>query len=196
MLNVLIVNGALAGANGNSAQLLGPLSSTFEKSSFKVQTQVLNLNESIPFERVSFALDQADAFVFITGTYWDSWSSHMQNFLEQATEWEASSKFLGKPAAVLVTMHSVGGKEVASRLQGVLNNFGCLIPPMSSLVISLATELARKSLTTIGDDFSDDFWSTADLPALVSNLLLCCRDRSEFSAWDVDRKDPTRIWLK
>lgn len=194
MKHLLIINASLSGAQGNSARILPHLHQALETHSkkFPIQTEVIELESNFNIEKLAASLDRADSFVFLTGTYWDSWSSHLQRFLEVATEWEASNKFLGKPAAVIVSMHSVGGKEVMSRLQGVLNNFGCLIPPMSGVAISLATELARES----NSEFKDDFWSTNDLSTVTYNLLSSSYLNHSYVAWEVDRKDPTRLWMK
>ena len=89
-------------------------------------------------------LEKSQGFVFVTGTYWDSWGSPLQKFLENVTDLEGSPAFLGKPAIVMVLNHSVGGKGVLSRLQGVLSTLGCLIPPMSGIVYSWVTEQLLK----------------------------------------------------
>ena len=148
----------------------------------------------------------SDGLVFATGTYWDSWGSPLQRFLEQATALEAEGAFLGKPAAVLVTMHSVGGKGVLSRLQGVLSTLGCLIPPMSGLVYSLATQVATRMTERLaaghGDADAaaaaahlDDFWHLDELEVVAHNLLEALAGGRDYHSWRVDGGDPRRRWL-
>jgi hypothetical protein len=112
------------------------------------------------------------------------------------TELEGSNTWLGKPAAILITMHSVGGKEILSRLQGVLSTLGLVIPPMSGMVLSLANQLAAET----PNEFADDFWQTPDLEILSHNLLEGMKARRghppQWKAWNVDRKDPSRLWLQ
>jgi chromate reductase len=146
------------------------------------------------FATLEPALCAADALVFATGTHWDSWSSPLQKFLEDATPAEAGPLWLGKPAAVLVTEHSVGGKAVLSRLQGVLLTLGCSLPPLSGLVLSQAVQLARRH--TPDPALADDFWSPDDLDVIAHNLLTAARQpRPAWRAWPVDRQHFSRPWL-
>jgi hypothetical protein len=118
----------------------------------------------------------------------------MQKFLEMATKYEASDLFLFKPASVMITMHSVGGKGVLSRLQGVLNTMGLGIPPMSGMVYALSTHIAL----TMGENynhFNDDFWSLEDIEIIIHNLMSAVQHKHDFKSWPVDRKDPQRRWL-
>jgi hypothetical protein len=67
---------------------------------------------------------------------------------------------------------------------------------MSGMVLSLANQLAAETPS----DFADDFWQTPDLEILAHNLLEEMKARREhpprWKAWNVDRKDPSRHWLK
>jgi len=190
--NILIIDGSLGGRLGNSQQLAEKAIDELKK--FQVQIDVIHLNELIPLksEMISEKLAWADGFIFNSGTYWDSWGSPLQNFLEVATVFEATPLLLGKPASVLITMHSVGGKEVLSRLQGVLNTMGLAIAPMSGMVYSLATHLALNDATM---DFGADFWSLEDIEIIVHNFMTFLERKNTYLAWPVDRKDPTRKWL-
>jgi NAD(P)H-dependent FMN reductase len=197
---VLIINGSLGGASGNTgtaltkwAELLTPHA---EIEWLHLANHFADPNRDKT--RLHSLLQNADGFIFASGTYWDSWGSPLQRFLEQVTEFEGSNIWLGKPAAILITMHCVGGKEVLSRLQGVLSTLGLVIPPMSGMVLSLANQLAAETPS----DFADDFWQTPDLEILSHNLLAAIKTRREHSphspqwmAWNVDRKDPSRRWL-
>ena len=125
-------------------------------------------------------LERARGFIFATGTYWDSWGSPLQRFFEESTSLEGGAVWLGKPAATLVTMHSVGGKGVLSRLQGVLSTLGVLIPPMSGLAYSQANHLALQS----GGDA--DFWRVEDLEVVAHNLLAALKLREGWRSWPVE----------
>lgn len=184
---IAIVLAGLGGAQGNGARLV-ELAAPHLAS---VDTELCVLATRPGFAAHEAALARASGFVFVTGTYWDGWSSHLQRFLEEATPSEASPLWLGKPAAVWVTAHSVGGKGVLSRLTGVLSSFGCAIPPMSGLVVTHANELARAH----APEAAVDLYGPADLEISVHNLLEDVRGTRRHRAWDVDRGDPTRRWL-
>lgn len=188
-MRILALDGSLGGDRGNSSVLLDAAITRLSASA-TVERAVLARAPGFAVHRP--ALAAADALVVATGTYWDSWSSRLQHFLEEATPTEGTALWLGKPAAVLVTAHSVGGKGVLSRLQGVLSTFGALIPPMSGLVISRVGELARAHA---GPD-CEDIWSPADLEVVCHNLLACARGERDFLAWPVDRGDPSHRWLE
>jgi hypothetical protein len=112
--------------------------------------------------------------------------------LEDATEFEASDLWLGKPASVVVTMHSVGGKEVLSRLQGVLSTLGALIPPMSGMTYSMASHLALK---TPPSPFQEDLWQLRDFEILSHNLKTALGLRPKWRSWPVDEGDARRRWF-
>ena len=190
--NILIINGSLGGANGNTAVIIKTAIKSLATQQANVEVLHLEENE----DDIKSKLLWANGFIFTSGTYWDSWGSPMQSFLEKATEYEASDIFLFKPASVMVTMHSVGGKGVLSRLQGVLNTLGMAIPPMSGLVYSLSAHLALKNNESdFTNDFKDDFWSLEDIEIVVHNLMTSVHHKHDFKSWPVDRKDPQRKWL-
>lgn len=188
---ILLLNASLAGPEGNSARLLAALETSLTPHAELRRAQLVGAKGET-FAELQPALRAADAFVVATGTHWDSWSSPLQKFLEDATPAEATALWLGKPAAVLVTEHSTGGKGVLSRLQGVLVTFGCAIPPLSGLVLSQAAQRARAA-----DANSEDYWSPEDLAVVSHNLLAAARQpRADWRAWPVDRADYTKTWLK
>lgn len=121
----------------------------------------------------------------------DSWSHLLQRFLEQATPDEGTGLWLGKPAGVVVTMHSVGGKGVLSRLQGVLNTLGCLIPPMSGLVYSAVNQAALREQGPT----AEDIWSPDDVAVLCHNLLVPLTPGAAYRAWPCDRRNFARRWI-
>lgn len=192
MAKTLILNGSLGGATGNTGLLIHHLKSKLESNSDSCDVIHLASEESRSKLTRAF-LSSFDAYVFATGTYWDSWGSPLQKFLEDQTSLEGDDAWAGKPAAVLVTMHSVGGKSISSRLQGVLNSFGLFIPPMAAMVYSLANQ---EALTT-GGDHEADLWCVEDLDVLAHNLKIAAHQKSlNYICWPVDRSDPRRVWLK
>ena len=194
MKKILILNGSLGSNTGNTEFLIECIQSKIKY--FKVLTEVIHLKEFL--EKDNFLLElktkiqAADGFVFTSGTYWDSWGSPMQLFLEASTVFEGSELLLGKPAAVIITMHSVGGKGVLSRLQGVLNTMGIMIPPMTGIVYSLVGKLALET----DSSFADDFWGLEDLETVVHNLITCLNNEHSYKTWAIDIKDPKRVWIK
>ncbi len=192
-IRLLVINGSLSGSTGNTGIALNRLSKLLAQDA---DLDCLHLAEHFPTKgEIESLLQSADGLIFSSGTYWDSWGSPLQRFLETLTDLEGTDAWLGKPAICLVTMHSVGGKEVLSRLQGVLSTLGLLTPPMSGIVLSLANQLAAQT----PNDFADDFWQLADLEILAQNLLEAVRIRKEhrpaWKAWTVDRKNPSRRWI-
>ena len=189
---ITLVNGSLGGEGGNTGTLLVPL---LHRLRTEVRVEELHLAvDARAIEELAPLLARSDGFVFATGTYWDSWGSPLQRFLERTTPLEAGPTWLGKPAAVVVTMHSVGGKGVLSRLQGVLSTLGLSIPPMSGLVMSLATELALDHPAAV--DEVADLWSREDLDVVAHNLLEAVRNGRAFRAWPVSRADASRRWAR
>jgi chromate reductase len=186
---ILILNAALAGEAGNTAVALARLRRRLAR---RAEVHVLTLAGGVEFRAARPMLARANALVIGTGTHWDGWSSVLQKFLEDATAAEGSALWLGKPAACVVTEHSVGGKAVLSRLQGVLVTLGCLIPPMSGLVLSRAALLAAQQ----APGKTRDFWSEYDLRVVAHNLLEAARGACGWRAWPVDRDEFAARWLK
>lgn len=221
---LLLLNASLAGDAGNTAVLLARARRLLSRratveavtlASFPAasvsDSPLSALNSQPPPAPVSqlstlnpqlrTALARANGLLIGTGTHWDSWSSVLQKFLEAATATEATPLWLGKPAAVVVSEHSTGGKGVLSRLQGVLVTLGCSIPPMSGLVLSraalLATQHASDPATT------RDFWCEDDLRVVCHNLAEAARTSlpaarpalPRWRKWPVDRRDFTARWL-
>jgi multimeric flavodoxin WrbA len=185
---ILIFNGALAGQSGNTQAALDALTPHLSWA----ETQLISLVDRKPSqEELARLLAWTDAFVFSSGTYWDSWGSPLQELLERLTEFEGTEALLGKPCAVLITMHAVGGKEVLSRLQGVLNTMGLLLPPMTGFTYSLVGHLALETKS----EFAEDFWRLDDLEIVAANLRVAMEAKARYLAWPVDRQDPSRRWL-
>lgn len=190
MKKILVLNGSPSGKKGNSAKFIREVLKSSHISKH-AKFEVAHLADSSFSKSLRKSMQAADAFVFVTGTYWDSWGSPLQKLLEDMTELEGDPTFMGKPAAVCVLMHSVGGKGILSRLQGVLSTFGCLIPPMSGMVYSLVSDIALSKKST----HSADFWQKEDADLILQNLLLATELNVKWAEWPFDKKNPKRLWI-
>lgn len=217
--HLLLLNASLAGDAGNTAVLLARARRLLARRA-TVETLILSSlpasgsqlsafrSQPTPFPvpqlstlnpQLRTALARANGLLIGTGTHWDSWSSVLQKFLEDATATEATKLWLGKPAAVFVSEHSTGGKGVLSRLQGVLVTFGCSIPPMSGLVLSRAAVIAARH----DADAAHDFWCEDDLLVACHNLAEAARTSlpgakpalPRWRNWPVDREGFAARWL-
>lgn len=186
---VLIINGSSGGADGNTAVLLDRAARRLRRS---VTVSHVGLAGGATYVEVRRALARADAILIGTGTYWDGWSHHLQRLLEDATRDEGSAFWLGKPAAVIVTMHAVGGKGVLSRLQGVLNTLGCTIPPMSGMVYSLVNQAAIQAEAK----GAHDLWCVEDVDTVCDNLLTALTPGARYRAWPTDRVSFREKWIE
>jgi multimeric flavodoxin WrbA len=189
---VLVLNGALGGKGGNTASML---ERTIKILRPHADVDVVTLVDEPDVSIILPRFDAADAFLLATGVYWDSWGSPLQRFFEEATASEGTELWMGKPAAVIVTMHAVGGKAVLSRLMGVLNSFGAYVPPMSGMVYSLANQLSSRPGN--GAELEDlmDLWCEEDLDVVCHNLVEAIQGTRRWKAWEVDRQDPRRQWM-
>ena len=200
MKNILIINGALGGRAGNTAMLLTKVKRMTVKSHADVKVKIIHLYPSFNWVAVKRDIKKADCLIFSTGTYWDSWGSPMQQLFEKMTVLEGSSYLLGKPACAIVTMHSVGGKEVCSRMLGNLVGLGCMVTPFAGFAYSYADHIAHKSRTS-GKKLLDDVWHIEDLETLLHNLIkaACIEQKPEWKVWsflNTTAFDPTTVWLK
>lgn len=190
-MGVLILNGSPQGRNSNSQVLI-------QKIQKDLTAKVIHLAQlkwsPLEKKKVYKALAESKGLIFVTGTYWDSWGSPLQRFLENVTDLEGGPAFLGKPVMVIVLNHSVGGKGVLSRLQGVLSTFGCLIPPLSGMVYSWETQelLKTKSFSKA----AKDLWSLQDLKPMLQNFQQALQIKAKWQNWPVDRVDYRKQWLK
>jgi NAD(P)H-dependent FMN reductase len=195
--NLLIINGSRHATKGQSGLISRHLKNNY-KNDFKFEELVLmqQKNKKIWHKKLS----NADAFIFISGTYWDSWGAPLQYFFEETTAWEATDVWLGKPVAVIVSEHSTGGKHVLSTMQGVLNTLGLMIIPLGGVVISKNNTLLARQLTkTKMARELEDFWGPADIAPLMQNLkqtsTLTSRLKIKWQSWRCDRKDFSKTWL-
>jgi chromate reductase, NAD(P)H dehydrogenase (quinone) len=177
-MKLLIIEGGIHGQKHNCGEIVKALK---ELSPFK-ETSICYLSEKSPLEK---EYCEADAYLFVTGTYWDSCGWPMQKFFEDFTHLECDSRIMGKPAGVIVLCHTVGGKSVLSRLQGVLSCQGYLIPPLTGMV------LARDSMNSN----SEDSWSLADMDTVLQNLHKASIIQVPWVRWPVDRGDFEKTWV-
>ena len=187
---IIFLNGSCQGDRGKTAQLLQRAAKTLAPVA-----SISQITLAVPPSKESLhhSLAQADGFIFGTGTYWDSWGSPLQRFLEEMTTTEGSTIWLGKPAAVVITMHSVGGKGVLSRLQGVLNTLGVLLPPMSGMVYSAVNQLAIEHQSS---PLTDDLWCLSDIDIICHNLVEACSGSRQWKTWPVDGENFDAVWAK
>lgn len=189
MQKILILNGSPTGSKGNCNRFIKTLKKNFSK---KQKIKVIHLCQIKKSSSIIKYIHEASAFIFVTGTYWDSWGSPLQFFLESITDLEGTKAFVGKPCAVFVLNHSVGGKAILSRLQGVLSTFGCLIPPMSGMVYSLVTKLALKNTNSA---HKNDFWTLDDIEIILTNFKMALEIKTTWKVWPVDRKNYQHKWI-
>jgi chromate reductase len=181
---LLVLNGSIRGGAGNTAELLRVAR---EKVPAGVETrEVVLATYDGPVEGLAEELRAAQGLLVGSGVYWNSWGSPLQRFLEVMTAFETSDLFVGKPVGVVVTMDSVGGSDVAERLLGVFSTMGCLVPPLTMVVVSrLATALRDVA-------GNEDVWQVDDVEALVHNLALAMSAAAlPWRSWPVVR--PTAI---
>ena len=181
---LLLLNGSLRGSTGNTARLLERAQDSLPAN---WQSDSLSLPEySGTIEGIAERLLAADAFLIGTGVYWGSWGSPLQRFLEVMSAYELSPCFLGKPAGAALSADSIGGLDVAQRLLGAFSLLGCVVPPLSTLVVSRVAEAATRA----DAQANEDVWQAADLRVVVQNLVLAQRLRSvPWATWPV-RKLP------
>ena len=201
--HLLLLNASLAGDAGNTAVLLTRAGRLLARRATVESLTLAALGPESPLSafspQLAAALERADGLLIGTGTHWDSWSSVLQKFLEDATPTEGTAPWLGKPAGAIVSEHSTGGKGVLSRLQGVLVTLGCSIPPMSGLVLSRAAIIAGQHEPAA----ARDFWCEDDLGVICNNLAEAARitlpsakpARPRWRTWPVDRRDFSARWL-
>lgn len=194
--NILLINGSLRGTAGNSWAVVRQAMDLLAHEK-QVSVKVLTVTDPMPTtQEVYNLLASADGFLVVTGVYWNSWSSPLQRFLEVATAFENSPAFFGKPIACAVTMDSVGGTEVASRLHGAFSGLGCWSPPCATLVLSRVGLEAIATSAGQEDDPNDDVWRMDDLIIVLKNLVNALQvDRARWSAWPhVDLPAPEGPW--
>jgi len=180
---LLMLNGSLRGSSGNTQALL-TLARGFVPADVLVEEVSLAEYQGT-VETLVACLTRSDALFFGSGVYWSSWGSPLQRFLEVMTGYELTPCFLGKPAAVLLSADSLGGADVAQRLQGVLNHLGCSSPPLASVVVTRVTHEVR------GKPGFEDVFQPDDVRVAIENLCIAARaPRPEWATWGIARTPP------
>lgn len=195
---ITIINGSLGGRSGNTGHLIKKIRKIILKEDSEIKVKIIHLHPSFDWIRVRKIIRGSDGLIFCSGTYWDSWGSPMQMLFEKMTQIEGKKHLLGKPIGVIVTMHSVGAKELVSRMQGVLCSMGCLIPPFTGFAYSYSDHIAHRSRTS-GKRLLDDVWHIDDLNALLHNVIEAVKGTKNWIVWDyldTQALDPGYIWLK
>lgn len=185
MKKIVVLNGSIRGDEGNSGAFAEQALRYMRMHHSHIQVQVLHLAGSMPsVPQVYSLLEEADGFLVISGVYWNSWGSPLQRFIEVATAFENSPAFFGKPIACAISMDSVGGSDVAARLQAAFAGLGCWSSPCSTLVVSrVGLEAIQKTKGTV-DDPNEDVWRPSDLEIVLDNLAQAVAiDRSLWKAW-------------
>jgi len=188
-VSVLILNAGLGGIHGNCHVVAEHCSNWLTER--RTSSEVVVLRDAPPGD-VPAALERAERLIIVSGTYWGGVSSPLQQLLEELTPSEGSELWLGKPAAVFVTAHQVGAQSVLFRLQGVLSTLGCLLPPMSGVVITKVGEALRAR----APELCEDVWGLSDVTVALHNLLAAPLAARAFRAWPVDREHFTERWLE
>ncbi len=191
---ILILNGSPNGRKSNGQKLIEHLRTELKYKSVKIITLSENKWTQQETKKLFADIEKARGFIFVSGTYWDSWGSPLQSFLEHTTPLEGTPAFLGKPAAVFVLNHSVGGKGVLSRLQGVLCTLGCLIPPMSGMVYAWSSHTLLKNKRAV--EAKKDLWSLADSATIIENFCKALQINIQWDTWAVDAKDYKNVWIR
>lgn len=187
--NILIVNGSLGGTTGNTAELLALAQ---EKLEGFATLSYLDLLREPNMDRIMTAITEADGYLFGTGSYWDSWGSPLQKFLEMTAHTEGQSYWVGKPACVIVTAHAVGAKGVLSRLLGILNVYGCLIPPFAGFTY---TWVADTALPHASEHLKNELWTADDINVVCDNLLEALRGGKNWRQWPSNEGRSGEKWL-
>jgi chromate reductase len=193
--NILIINGSLRGTTGNSGAVAKQAAQIL--NGLQQQATVLTLTDPLPTIREVYELlAGCDGLLVITGVYWNNWSSPLQRFIEVTTVFENTPAFFGKPVACAVTMDSVGGIEVAARLQAVFGGLGCWNPPCSTVVLSRTGQEAIDASAGGEDDPNNDVWRMDDLQIVLQNLVTAAAmPRHNWVAWPhAELKIPDGPW--
>ena len=98
-MRLLALNGSVRGDDGDGAEVLRTALAFADARADETMpieiTQVTLATYAGTVEAMVDKVRAADAFLFVTGTYWGSWGSPLQRFLEVLTPLEATDAFLG-----------------------------------------------------------------------------------------------------
>lgn len=141
----------------------------------------------LPVNKTISLLEQADGIIVGTGTYWGQSSSVLQKFIEDITLTEGNKAWLGKPVGIIVGEHSTGGQTVLCNLMLTFSNYGCVIPPQSSIVFSRTGQEAIKN----GGKWVSDVWHLDDIDTICEKVVsfTTIKETTNLTARESD-KDP------
>jgi len=179
--HILFLNGSIRGASGNTARWFDRARGVLPAETTHDTLTLAEYGGSV--EGLAERLLAADALLFGSGVYWGSWGSPLQRFLEVMSSYELSACFLGKPVAALISADSVGGLDVAQRLLGACSLLGCVVPPLSTAVVSRVATAAIEA----DPEANADVWHADDLGVVINNLLVAAKALrgASWSTWPV-----------
>ena len=188
MSKILIINASIRGQEGNSYQIALKAKSYIEKSNLS-DVEIYDIaNPKSTIDEVYELVKKSDAFLIVSGTYWNNIGSGLQRFIEVCTPFENSDAFFGKPLSTIISMDSVGGIEVANKITSAFSGLGCWTPPCSTVVLSRIGQEAAMLTKDFEDDTNKDVWRLDDIEILIDNLSIACKiDNKNWKAWDIDR---------
>lgn len=193
MANILIINGSISGSSGNTAELLAMAEEKLTEEGVNT-VEYLELARDPSLDRILEAASKADAFIFGTGTYWDSWGSPLQKFFEITSSTEGDSYWMGKPASAIVTAHAVGAKGILSRLFGVLNVYGMMIPPLAGFAFTFVNHVALSN-NVAPEELQKELWSSDDVEIICHNLIEAVNRTNNWKQWPRDNVHYVNKWL-
>lgn len=193
-MHLLLINGSLHGRAGNTHHYLRECERLLERTGD--QGHLISLAED-PLPEAVRLTREAKAIIIGTGTYWDSWGSPLQQYLELLSEYDADQALIGKPVGVIITMDSVGGTGLMFRLQGALASMGFLVPPLSGVVLSRVAAMATHDSTILpaGFDPPNDVWCPEDIKVMLHNVLEASGLEATWGSWPV-AKTLEPLWPK
>ena len=183
---ILIINASIRGQEGNSYQIALIAKSYIEKNTLS-DVEIYDIaNPKSTIDEVYNLIKKSDAFLIISGTYWNNIGSTLQRFIEVCTPFENSDVFFGKPLSTIISMDSVGGIEVANKIISSFSGLGCWIPPCSTVVLSRLGQESVRQTKDSEDDPNKDVWCLDDIEILIDNLINASKiDKRNWKAWPV-----------
>ncbi|MBO9564766.1 MAG: NAD(P)H-dependent oxidoreductase [Niastella sp.] len=181
--NILLINGSIRGELGNAGAIVQQAAS-YLKQKHNVSSSILTLSQlKSSIAGVYDLLNSSSGFFVTTGTYWNSWGSPLQRFLEVMTAFENAPALFGKPVSCAITMDSVGGTDVAARLHFAFAGLGCWSPPCSTIVLSRTGQEAIAASVGKEDDPNEDVWRLSDLEVVLDNLVTATQIKPDWKCW-------------
>jgi NAD(P)H-dependent FMN reductase len=191
---LIIINGSIRGMAGNSGKIVSQ-GLSYLNALENVTATVLTLTDEMPsIDETCSLLTQQDAFLVVTGNYWNSYGSPLQRFIEVMTAFEHTPCFFGKPVACAVSMDSVGGVDIAARIHAVFSGLGCWSPPCSTIILSRVGLEAIAATQNQADDPNEDVWRLDDLQIVLQNLVLASSIKSDWSSWPFKKLNLEGPW--